>query len=131
MRQCDSGDGSLCRTVKDKVSPHLKDDNYNLTIYRNTIELTFSEPLESKVETLFANDLIITSESTRKPLSPSEYETKLKMGNPDTIVITIKTRRADSYSIMLASEPKYIMDKSGNIIESSGQVFYTNTITSY
>ncbi|SHH44707.1 hypothetical protein [Sporanaerobacter acetigenes] len=118
-------------TVKDKVSPHLKDDNYNLTIYRNTIELTFSEPLESKVETLFANDLIITSESTRKPLSPSEYETKLKMGNPDTIVITIKTRRADSYSIMLASEPKYIMDKSGNIIESSGQVFYTNTITSY
>lgn len=108
--------------VLDKVAPMVANENYYLKTGYNTIELPFSEKLESDVQSIFARDLIIYDPSGNI-LSDTEYSTSLSR-DYTTIIIKISNPKRGSYEVRIKDKPDFIMDRNGNRTESGGQSFY-------
>ncbi|MCF6465010.1 S-layer homology domain-containing protein [Clostridium sp. Cult2] len=109
-------------TVKDEVKPRIGANSGRLSTSGRIIYLPFTEKLESRVATLFKDDLIVEALG-KGVLDRSEYSTSLDNNN---IIISISgTINPDGYSIRLKENPKYIMDTSGNVVEYDGYDYYT------
>lgn len=106
--------------ILDKVAPRVSNDDYLRTGY-GTIELPFTEKLDSNLQSTFARDLIIY-DNNNNVLSDSDYSTSLSRDN-STIIITIRNKPRGSYIVEIKSDPLYIMDTSGNRTESGGESY--------
>ncbi|HSH35203.1 Ig-like domain-containing protein, partial [Schnuerera sp.] len=112
-------------TVKDEVKPRINASSGRLSTRGNIIYLPFTEKLESRVATLFGDDLIVEALG-EGILDRTKYSTSLDTdGSTIRITINSKVDAPDGYSIRLEDEPKYIMDTSGNIVEYDGYDYYT------
>ena len=112
-------------SVSDKVPPTVKPDTDILRLSRYTIELPFTEKLEKEVEGLYKRDLIIETLG-KKDLDQSDFSTELdSTGKIILIKVDSSVKAPDGYSVRLVDEPKYIMDRDGNVVEPSGYDYRT------
>lgn len=103
--------------VLDEVAPMVKDFKQ---ISSSKFELSFTEDLDSRLESSFAQDLMVMVNGQ----STNRFSTKLKTGDHSTIVITVDNVNGP-VSIEILNNPQYIMDTSGNRTISSGP-YYSN-----
>ncbi|WP_416198760.1 hypothetical protein [Sporanaerobacter sp.] len=103
--------------VLDEVAPIVKDFKQ---ISNSKFELNFTENLDSRLESSFAQDLIVMVNGQ----STNRFSTRLKTGDYSTIVITVDNVNGP-VSIEILNNPQYIMDTSGNRAISSGP-YYSN-----
>lgn len=113
MIELDVQGGSI--NVLDEVSPIVKEFR-QVSSYK--YEMTFTESLDSRLESSFAQDLLVLSNGQ----PTSRFSTKLKTGDPSTIVITVD-ENIKPISIEIVHNPKFITDKSGNPTISSGPYY--------
>lgn len=107
--------------IDDKVSPYIKPDIGSLEMTgRSIIHLPFTEALDG-VTNFFNKDLIVEADGVR--LDESDYSISI---NKNIINIQIINPSSTyQYSVGLVDKPQYIMDKSGNIAESSSYEYFT------
>lgn len=107
--------------IDDKVAPYVKPDTETLKMTgRTIIHLPFTEPLDG-VTNFFNKDLIVEADGII--LDKSDYSISINQN-----IINIQILNSTStyqYSVRLVDQPQYIMDKSGNIAESSGYEYFT------
>lgn len=114
-------------SIDDKVSPRIRYDIRDLYTRDNKIELPFTEALDSRAQSLFGDDLEIVRYEDGHILEYNEYSTYLKSGDSSILIIEIKNPPVTSeYRIRLKSEPKYIRDTNGNIVEESLEDYFTD-----
>lgn len=114
-------------SIEDKVAPRIDSKTRELNVVGNKIELPFTEPLDSRAQSLFGDDLEILRLEDGHVLEYNEYSTYLKTGDNSILIIEIKNPPiTSSYRIRLKSEPIYIRDTNGNIVEENIEDYFTN-----
>lgn len=119
------GTGAKSETIEviDKVAPRILPDISELHISGNTIELPFTEKLDSRLAGFFCEDLVIKSWDYGI-LDPKDYSTRLdKTGS--IIIITIHKNSNNGYDISLVDNPSFIRDLNGNVVEPDNAYYYT------
>lgn len=113
-------------SIVDKVAPRIDAESGELNLTGRYIYLPFTEELKKEIDSLFKEDLIIEALG-EGILDRSKYSTEL-----DTTGKKIRIRIADSvnlsngFIVRLVDNPKYIMDKMGNIIQYDGNEYYAD-----
>ncbi|NLY45635.1 MAG: Ig-like domain-containing protein [Tissierella sp.] len=116
----------------DEVAPRVKYRTSTLVTRADTIELPFTEDLESRGEGLYARDLEIYKENGWVLLRPDvDYTTKLHSTDKSIIIITLKDRDTRSdYSVRVAGQnnttPSNIRDLQGNFALDSIDSYRTD-----
>lgn len=114
-------------SIEDKVPPRIKSSTRELYTKGNKIELPFTEPLDSRAQSIFGDDLEILRLEDGHILEYNEYFTYLKSGDNSILIVEIKNPPITSdYRIRLKPNPKYIRDTSGNIIEEDMEDYFTD-----
>lgn len=122
----------------DEVAPRVISNLTTLYTSIRSIELPFTEELESEGAGLYRRDLEVIREEDGYVLSESEYSTSLKSNDKSIIQIyinsNINNKVSSRYSVSLKGqnstnkEPNYIRDTAGNLASSSGSYYISDTI---
>lgn len=122
--------------IVDEVSPRVLEGLNSLYTRSNTIELPFTEDLESEGAGLYRRDLEVIRVQDGRILSEADYSTSLRSNDPSILQITINKRDVSSeYSIRLRgsnssnNDPTYIRDKGGNLAIGSGVYYISSEIS--
>lgn len=114
-------------SIEDKVPPRIKSNTRELYTRGNEIELPFTEPLDSRAQSIFGEDLEILRLEDGHILEYNEYSTYLKSRDSSILIIEIKNPPITSdYRIRLIPKPKYIRDTNGNIVEEDMEDYFTD-----
>ena len=114
----------------DEVAPRVKYNTDYLYTSSSSIELPYTEELESAGTSLYGRDLEVTRISDGQPLKEgTDYTTSLD-NDKSILRITIKTGNMNSgYSVRLLEnsngEANYIRDAQGNMATTYGEYFTT------
>lgn len=117
----DTGVESETLYLLDELAPRIKKDISSLRVYRDQIEIPFTEDLEVEGASLYRRDLEVIRLKDNKLLSEYDYTTSLDAKDSSILIVEINNRDISSeYSIRLAGQYdkdklSYIRDKDGNL----------------
>lgn len=122
----------------DEVAPRVISNLTSLYTSSRTIDLPFTEDLESDGASLYKRDLEVIREEDGYVLSQNEYATSINSNDKSIIRIYINSdinnKVRSRYSVSLKgegstnSEPNYIRDGAGNLATSSGSYYISDEI---
>ncbi len=114
---------STSRKVLDKVAPKVDSNRDVFYMERNTITIPFTEDLSSTAEALIALDIDLLNLTTNRKVDSNDLKTSVS-GNKVRLTVS-NNKNNDQYQLNFKENPRYIMDKSNNLMESD----YTSYIT--
>lgn len=105
----------------DEIPPRIRKDITELGVYRDQIEIPFTEELESSGAELYRRDLEVIRLKDNKLLSEEDYSTSLDSRDKSMLLVNIdKLDLVSDYSVRLKGyrdrdSLSYIRDKDGNL----------------